>query len=406
MDIVAETEELTKRFGPVRAVDGLNLTVAAGEVFGLLGPNGAGKTTTLRLLLGLVRADAGRVSLWDEEVHPGASALRRVGAVVERPAFYPYLSGRDNLAVLAAAHGLGRDRPRAVAEALRRAHLDTAADRRVGGYSAGMRQRLALAAALLGDPRLLVLDEPTSGLDPEGIAELRESIVLREPYAFPQSLLAVLAGAWPVPLACLFLGAATVGGDFGWGTIRTALLAWSDRTGWLVARLLSLAALAAFMLAAVLVVGALLPLVLIVAGEQLPAVDPPTGLLVVVGAQLLVAIQYAALGVAGGLVARSLAGGFLLAGGYLLFDTALAGLGAWSAAGLRAVPAFSFSGSGRGLIEAANRVSGAPPPLDESITGLLPPLALPGWLSLVVVLVWLGALAALALVRLRRLDVT
>ena len=177
MDIVAETEGLTKRFGPVRAVDGLNLTVAAGEVFGLLGPNGAGKTTTLRLLLGLVRADAGRVSLWDEEVHPGASALRRVGAVVERPAFYPYLSGRDNLAVLAAAHGLGRDRPRAVAEALRRAHLDTAADRRVGGYSAGMRQRLALAAALLGDPRLLVLDEPTSGLDPEGIAELRESIV-------------------------------------------------------------------------------------------------------------------------------------------------------------------------------------------------------------------------------------
>ena len=229
---------------------------------------------------------------------------------------------------------------------------------------------------------------------------------LREPYAFPQSLLAVLDGAWPIPFACLFLGAATVGGDFGWGTIRTALLAWSDRTGWLVARLLSLAVLAAFMLAAVLVVGALLPLVLVVAGEQLPAVDPPTGLLVVVGAQLLVAIQYAALGVAGGLVARSLAGGFLLAGGYLLFDTALAGLGVWSTAGLRAVPAFSFSGSGRALIEAANRVSGAPPPLDESITGLLPPLALPGWLSLVVVLVWLGALAALALVRLRRLDVT
>ena len=177
MDTVVETEKLTKRFGRVRAVDGLNLTVTAGEVFGLLGPNGAGKTTTLRLLLGLVRPGAGRASLWGEEVRPGAPVLRRVGAVVERPAFYPYLSGCDNLAVLAAAHGLGRGRRGAVAEALRRAHLDDAADRRVGGYSAGMRQRLALAAALLGDPHLLVLDEPTSGLDPPGIAELRALIV-------------------------------------------------------------------------------------------------------------------------------------------------------------------------------------------------------------------------------------
>lgn len=132
---------------------------------------------------------------------------------------------------------------------------------------------------------------------------------LRAPYAFPQSLLSVLAGAWPVPLAGLFPGTATVGADFGWATIRTALLAWSDRTGWLIARLLSLAALAAFLLGAVLVVGALLPLVLVVAGEQLPTVDPPTGLLVVVGAHLLVTIQYVVLGVAGGLVARSFAGG-------------------------------------------------------------------------------------------------
>ncbi len=177
MNAVAETEELTKRFGHVQAVDGLNLTIATGEVFGLLGPNGAGKTTTLRLLLGLVRPDDGRACLWGEEVRPGAPVLRRVGAVVERPAFYPYLSGRDNLAVLAAAHGLGRGRHGAVAEALRRAHLDHAADRGVGGYSAGMRQRLALAAALLGDPDLIVLDEPTSALDPEGIAELRASIV-------------------------------------------------------------------------------------------------------------------------------------------------------------------------------------------------------------------------------------
>ena len=177
MDTVVETEELTKQFGPVRAVDSLDLKIAAGEVFGLLGPNGAGKTTTLRLILGLLRPDAGRACLWGEAVRPGAPVLRRVGAVVERPAFYPYLSGRDNLAVLAAAHGLGRGGSGAVAEALRRVRLDDAAHRRVGGYSTGMRQRLALAAALLGDPHLLVLDEPTSGLDPEGIAELRESIV-------------------------------------------------------------------------------------------------------------------------------------------------------------------------------------------------------------------------------------
>lgn len=229
---------------------------------------------------------------------------------------------------------------------------------------------------------------------------------LREPYAFPQSLLTVLVGAWPIPLACLFLGTATVGADFGWGTIRTALLAWGDRTGWLVARVLSLAAIAALLLATVLVVGTLLPLVLVVAGEDLPAVNPPTGLLVVIGAHLLVAIQYAVLGVAGGLVARSLAGGFLLAAGYLLVDTSVAGLGVWTTAGLRAVPALSFSGSGRVLIEAANRVSGAPPLLDPTAAASWPPPALPSWLSLVVVLVWLGALTALALLRLRRLDVT
>lgn len=245
-------------------------------------------------------------------------------------------------------------------------------------------------------------DGPLTTIPPEFLQLMAR---LREPYAFPQSLLAVLAGAWSIPLACLFLGAATVGADFGWGTIRTALLAWSDRTGWLVARVLGLAAVAASLLAAILVVGALLPLLLVVAGEHLPAVDPPTGLLIVTGAHFLVAIQYALLGVVGSLVARSLAGGFLLAGGYLLFDTAVAGLGAWSAAGLRAVPALSFSGSGRALILAANRVSGAPPPLDENAAGLLP-LPVPGWLSLVVVLVWLAVLAALALLRLRRLDIT
>ena len=235
---------------------------------------------------------------------------------------------------------------------------------------------------------------------------LKAMAQLREPYAFPQSLVAVLAGAWPIPFACLFLGTATVGSDFDWSTIRTALLDWSDRTAWLVARLLSLAALAAFMLFAVLAVGAVLPLAMVVAGEKLPAVDPPSGLLVVVGAQFLVAIQYAALGVAGALVARSLAGGLLLAFGYLLFENVVASFQVWWTAGLRAIPALSFSGSGRELVEAATKVGGAPPPLNESVAALMPQPALPGWLSLVVVLIWLGGLVLLAILRLRRLDVT
>ena len=166
---------LTKRFRGHTAVDGLDLEVAEGELLGFLGPNGSGKTTTIRLLLGLLRADAGAAWLLGEHV-PCPTRLAQVGAVVEEPAFYPWLSGRRNLEILADSGApVG---PRAVAQALERCGLDAAASRKVKAYSQGMRQRLGLAAALLRQPRLLLLDEPANGLDPAGIHQFRT--LLRE----------------------------------------------------------------------------------------------------------------------------------------------------------------------------------------------------------------------------------
>ncbi len=165
--------ELTKDYGPVRAVDRLNLTVPQGVCFGFLGPNGAGKTTTIGLILGLLHPTAGRVEVLGRPVTPGDTApLRAVGALVGAPGFYPYLSGRENLRLLARLHPqVDAARVEAV---LARVGLDPAAARRkVKTYSTGMKQRLGLAAALLHRPRLLVLDEPTNGLDPIGMAEVR-----------------------------------------------------------------------------------------------------------------------------------------------------------------------------------------------------------------------------------------
>ncbi len=170
---VIETQGLTKRYGDtVVAVDDLALRVRRGEVYGFLGPNGAGKTTTLRMLLGLVRPTAGRVTLLGEA--PGSpEGLAQVGAMVETPAFYPYLSGRDNLRVLARHAGVGDSRAEAVLDEV---GLLERAGHRVRTYSLGMVQRLGVAAALLKDPELLILDEPTNGLDPAGMAEMRAFI--------------------------------------------------------------------------------------------------------------------------------------------------------------------------------------------------------------------------------------
>ncbi len=166
MDAVRATG-LVKRFGARTAVDGVELTVASGQVRGLLGPNGAGKTTLLRMLFGLIHPDAGSVALLGRPLHGlGGEALQKVGGFVEEPAFYPYLSGRANLSLLARLDA--GPTAAAVTDALARVELESRSDDRVASYSTGMRQRLGLAAALLRSPRLLLLDEPTSGLDPAG----------------------------------------------------------------------------------------------------------------------------------------------------------------------------------------------------------------------------------------------
>jgi ABC-2 type transport system ATP-binding protein len=164
-------DRLSKRFGATTAVDDLSFTVPAGSVTGFLGPNGAGKSTTLRILLGLTRPTGGSASFGGLAYDELADPIRTVGALLETDPFHPGRSGRDHLRVLAAATGID---PGRVDRVLELVGLAEAAGRRVGGWSLGMRQRLGLAAALLGDPEVLVLDEPANGLDPHGIRWLRD----------------------------------------------------------------------------------------------------------------------------------------------------------------------------------------------------------------------------------------
>jgi ABC-2 type transport system ATP-binding protein len=161
---------LTKRFGDVLAVDHLDFEVDQGTVVGFLGPNGAGKTTTLRMLLGLVTPTAGTAGFGGRPYRELPDPVRRVGAVLEASGFHPGRSARDHLPVLTTAAGLD---PRRADQVLEQTGLAGGARRRVGGFSLGMRQRLGLAAALLGDPEVLLLDEPANGLDPEGVHWLR-----------------------------------------------------------------------------------------------------------------------------------------------------------------------------------------------------------------------------------------
>jgi ABC-2 type transport system ATP-binding protein len=174
------TRDLTKSFGKVLAVDGIDLEVRPGDVYGFLGANGSGKTTSVRMILGLVLATRGRIELFGEPMpRAGRRVLRRVGTLVEGPAAYGHLSARANLELLDASGGTsGRStRRRRIEAALEEVGLSGVGRKPVKAYSLGMRQRLGLAAALLPRPELLVLDEPTNGLDPQGIREIRELLL-------------------------------------------------------------------------------------------------------------------------------------------------------------------------------------------------------------------------------------
>src|SRR5438128_5054081 len=169
-----EVEHLTKRFRSATAVDDLSFRVPRGRITGFLGPNGAGKTTTLRVVLGLALPTRGRASVGGRRYRELDAPLQTVGAVLEASNYHPARSGRNHLRVLTAAAGIAHAR---VDQVLAEVELSDAAKRRVGGYSLGMRQRLSVAAALLGEPELLVLDEPANGLDPAGMADMRRLLV-------------------------------------------------------------------------------------------------------------------------------------------------------------------------------------------------------------------------------------
>jgi len=173
--VALATRGLAKRYGPRVALDGLDLRVPTGVVYGFLGPNGAGKTTTMRILTGLVHADAGQVELLGRPFGRGdRRRLFEVGSLIEAPSFYPFLSGRENLKALAAT-GAPTTRAR-LDELLTLVNLRDRAGDRVSGYSLGMKQRLGIAGALLSDPKLLLLDEPANGLDPAGIVGMRDTL--------------------------------------------------------------------------------------------------------------------------------------------------------------------------------------------------------------------------------------
>lgn len=170
-----QTDGLTREYGSHVSVRKLDMHVRAGSIYGFLGPNGAGKTTTIRMLLGLIRPTAGRVRLFGHDLSTRRTdILRRIGSLVESPSYYGHLTGFENLSVIAKLLRVDRKRIREVLDIVR---LTQAADKTAKTYSLGMKQRLGIAAALLGSPELLILDEPTNGLDPAGIQEMRELIV-------------------------------------------------------------------------------------------------------------------------------------------------------------------------------------------------------------------------------------
>lgn len=174
-ETVLSAERISKRFGNLAAVSDLSLEVKEGDIYGFIGPNGAGKTTSIRMMLGLIEPSSGTARIFGHDVRREFKmAIREIGALVEGPAFYPYLSGRRNLRLF--GHLSGGVSEKRIQECLEMVGLGRRGDERVKGYSQGMRQRLGIALALLHRPRLLILDEPTNGLDPQGMREIRNLI--------------------------------------------------------------------------------------------------------------------------------------------------------------------------------------------------------------------------------------
>ena len=172
MTAVLATNKLTKRYGRLVAVNGLDLTINQGNIFGILGPNGSGKTTTLGMLLQVTNPTSGTFSWFNEA--PGKAQRKRIGAILETPVFYPYLTGRQNLDVVARIKDLDGT---SIEPVLKKVGLHERSNDKFKTYSLGMKQRLAIASALLCDPEVMILDEPTNGLDPQGIADIRQLIV-------------------------------------------------------------------------------------------------------------------------------------------------------------------------------------------------------------------------------------
>lgn len=172
---IIQTHDLCKQYGSALRVSHLNLNVPEGSIYGFLGPNGAGKSTTLKMILGLVRPTAGSIRVLEKDMDSGnrLSVLRQVGSLIESPSYYGHLTGEENLRIVQTLRGIPEKNIREVLQIVR---LDGQREKKVAHYSLGMKQRLGLAAALLGYPKLLILDEPTNGLDPAGIQEMRELI--------------------------------------------------------------------------------------------------------------------------------------------------------------------------------------------------------------------------------------
>ncbi|WP_274307909.1 ABC transporter ATP-binding protein [Solibacillus daqui] len=174
MEYIVQTENLSKQFGKERAVSGLDLKIRKGEIYGFLGPNGAGKTTTIRMLLGLMKPTSGKIKIFQKDVTKDRiKILSKIGSLVENPSYYPHLTAYENLEALRKILGVPKSRIDEVLEIVR---LTEAANKKVKGFSLGMKQRLGIAASLLHNPELLILDEPTNGLDPSGIIEIRNLI--------------------------------------------------------------------------------------------------------------------------------------------------------------------------------------------------------------------------------------